>query len=220
MMSDIDQRAVLERLVRERRDDYANLSRLLGRNAAYIQQFIKRGVPRRLAEADRRTLVKYFNIYDVDLGGPVNDETGRKAQDRLRLIPRLDVGASAGAGALSDGEHAVAHIGFDPAWLKRFCGGALDNLSIIRVRGDSMTPTLSDGDDIMVDRGDAATRLRDGVYVLRRDDALMVKRLAINPSSKRLTIRSDNAAYPTWPECKPASVEIIGRVVWAGRKVS
>lgn len=219
-MNDIDQRAVLERLVTERRDEYANLSRLLGRNAAYVQQFIKRGVPRRLAEDDRRALAKYFGVDDVDLGGPSNDAPGRKSQDRLRLIPRLDVGASAGPGALSDNELTIAHIGFDPDWLKRLCGGALDNLSIIKVQGDSMAPTLADGDDIMVDRGDAAPRLRDGIYVLRRDDALMVKRLAVNPSNKRITIRSDNAAYPTWPDCKPASIEVIGRVVWAARKIS
>lgn len=219
-MNDIDQRVVLERLVTERRDDYANLSRLLGRNAAYVQQFIKRGVPRRLAEDDRRTLARYFGVDDVDLGGPPNDAPGRKSQDRLRLIPRLDVGASAGPGTLSDGELTIAHIGFNPDWLKRLCGGALDNLSIIKVQGDSMVPTLADGDDIMVDRGDAASRLRDGIYVLRRDDALMVKRLAVNPANKRITIRSDNAAYPTWPDCKPASIEIIGRVVWAARKIS
>ena len=35
---------------------------------------------------------------------------------------------------------------------------------------------LNAGDDILVDLGDAAERLRDGIYVLRVDDALVVKR--------------------------------------------
>lgn len=70
-MSEIDQRSVVERLIRERRDDYANLSRLLGRNPAYMQQFIKRGIPRKLAEEDRRRLATYFNIDERELGGPV-----------------------------------------------------------------------------------------------------------------------------------------------------
>ncbi len=57
-----DARAELARLIEERREDYAGLSRMLGRNAAYIQQFIKRGVPRRLAEEDRRKLARYFGV--------------------------------------------------------------------------------------------------------------------------------------------------------------
>ena len=47
----MDARQVLERLCHERGQDYASLSRLIGRNSAYIQQFIRRGTPRRLPEA-------------------------------------------------------------------------------------------------------------------------------------------------------------------------
>ncbi len=61
-MGAIDQRAALERLIRERREDYAGLSRLLGRNAAYVQQFIKRGVPRKLDPDDLRLLARYFGV--------------------------------------------------------------------------------------------------------------------------------------------------------------
>ena len=55
-------RAALQRLIEERGEDYAGLSRLLGRNAAYIQQYIKRGNPRKLAEDDRRLLARYFAV--------------------------------------------------------------------------------------------------------------------------------------------------------------
>jgi phage repressor protein C with HTH and peptisase S24 domain len=82
-----------------------------------------------------------------------------------------------------------------------------------------MTPTLADGDDIMVDRSPAGARLHDGIYVLRHEDTLAVKRIAVHPGSKRLTISSDNPAYPTWPDCDPKDIDVIGRVVWAGRKI-
>lgn len=82
-----------------------------------------------------------------------------------------------------------------------------------------MSPTLSEGDDILVDRGDHTERLRDGIYVLRQEEMLVVKRLAINPVSRSVTIKSDNPAYPDWPDCDLATLSIIGRVVWAGRKV-
>jgi len=210
-------RAELERLIIDRREDYASLSRMLGRNSAYIQQFIKRGVPRRLAEEDRRTLARYFDVDEALLGGaasPVPPASG------LVAIPRLDVRASAGPGSFAEGERAVAYLGFDAIFLKQLCGAAPAELSIIRVEGDSMSPTLGNSDDIMVDRSVGGARLHDGIYVLRRDDTLMVKRIAVHPGSRRLTISSDNPSYPTWADCAPDDVQVIGRVIWAGRRIS
>ena len=46
----------------------------------------------------------------------------------------------------------------------------------------------------------------------------MVKRLAGGPSG-RLSVLSDNPAYPAWPDVDGATVAIIGRVVWAGRRL-
>ncbi len=206
-------RAALERLIAERGEDYAGLSRLLGRNPAYIQQYIKRGSPKRLAEQDRHLLARYFGVEESLLGG------AERAAGAMVTVPSLDVDAAAGAGAFDGDERGNGHIAFDPAWLRRVARGAPDQLSIIRVSGDSMAPTLTDGDDILVDQGDGAARLRDGIYVLRIEGALVVKRLAPNPAARTLSIRSDNPAYPGWPDCDPAAVEVVGRVVWAGRRL-
>ena len=213
-MGEEENRAALQRLIEERGEDYAGLSRLLGRNPAYVQQYIRRGSPRRLAETDRRRLARYFGVDEALLGGPA-----AAAGLGLQAVPRLDVGAAAGAGAFDGDERGEAHIAFDPVWLRRLARGAPEQLSIIRVAGDSMVPTLADGDDILVDRGDGPERVRDGVYVIRMDDALVVKRLAVNPAGRTLMIRSDNPAYPSWPDCDPAAVEIVGRVVWTGRRI-
>ena len=62
-------------------------------------------------------------------------------------------------------------------------------------------------------------RLRDGIYVLRADDALVVKRLALHPAGQRVTVQSDNPAYPDWPDCDIGDLHCIGRVIWAGRKI-
>ncbi len=64
-----DARLTLDRLIRERGETYGAISRLLGRNAAYIQQFVKRGTPRKLDEADRRLLARYFGVDERLLGG-------------------------------------------------------------------------------------------------------------------------------------------------------
>ena len=213
-MTDDEARAALRRLIEQRGEDYAGLSRLIGRNPAYVQQYIARGSPRRLAETDRRLLARYFGVDETVLGGPAPAERGTG----MVTVPRLDVGAAAGAGAFDRDERAHGHIAFDPAWLRRIARGAPDRLSIIAVEGDSMALTLADGDDILVDCGDGRERLRDGIYVLRVEGALVVKRLALSPASRRLSIRSDNPAYPGWPDCDLAAVDIVGRVVWAGRR--
>ncbi|HEY0028709.1 MAG TPA: S24 family peptidase [Allosphingosinicella sp.] len=213
-----DPRSLLARLIGERGEDYAGLSRLIGRNPAYVQQYIKRGTPKRLSEEDRRALARYFRIDEALLGGP------EQARERgsLVAVARLDVGASAGPGAEAGEERALGQIAFDEAWLRRMRiggGAAAGRLSLIRVQGDSMVPTLSDGDEILVDRGDGAERLRDGIYVLRIDDALVVKRVARNPAGRGISVRSDNEAYPSWPECDPAAVDVVGRVVWVGHRL-
>src|SRR3546814_11709900 len=86
-------------------------------------------------------------------------------------------------------------------------------------RSCSIAPTLSDGDDILVDGGDAAGRLRDGIYVLRMDDALMVKRIARAPGPGRIAVISDNPHYRSWDGLQIAAVRLVGRVVWTGRRV-
>jgi phage repressor protein C with HTH and peptisase S24 domain len=211
-----DPRLVLERLCIERGEDFAGLSRMLGRNPAYVQQFVRRGVPKRLKEEERRKLARYFSISETLLGGPP-DEPGNS--DGLLSIKRHLVMASAGPGAIVTEEVGKPYFGFDERWLKALTTTAPENLSIVRVEGDSMSPTLNSGDDILVDLGDASARLRDGIYVLRVDDALLVKRLALHPMGRRVTVQSDNPAYPDWPDCDLDEINCIGRVIWAGRKV-
>ncbi|MBO9574260.1 MAG: S24 family peptidase [Sphingobium sp.] len=224
-----DARLNLERLIRERGENFGSISKLLGRNAAYIQQFVRRGTPRKLDEADRHLLARYFGVDERLLGaadsaeprrtepGPSSPRAGADAP-ALCVIPRLGLDASAGPGALDQAEDAAGALAFDPAWV-RALGAKPDMLSIIRVAGESMMPTLGDGDDIMVDRADGPARLRDGIYVLRMDDVLMVKRLALTPRPGRIAIRSDNPLYPAFEDVDPRAVTIVGRVVWAGRRV-
>lgn len=226
-MDSVAIRKRLDELIASRGEDYASLSRRLGRNPTYIQQFVKRGVPRRLSETDRRVLAMHFGIPERLLGGPddkpdhaVVARPGliRRAQDYV-LIPQLDVGASAGSGTQPGDETALAALAFQANWVRTVASGRPEALSVINVQGDSMLPTLADGDHILVDADDRE-RLRDGIYVLRTDDALLVKRLSVNPATRRIAILSDNDAYPSWDDCDPAGLTVIGRVVWVGRRLS
>lgn len=218
-MVDIDPRKELERLIRENGDDFASISNMLGKNPAYIQQYIRRGSPKKLDEQDRRKLAEFYRVNERQLGAPTDSRAGAAKSGRgedLIPIKQWQVGASAGAGSLVDDEIAGS-IAFGPKWLKQL-GADPANLALITVDGDSMEPTLCDGDDIMVDHSAAEARLRDGIYVLRMDDVLLVKRLAVGPSGK-ISIRSDNPQYPDWDDVDVETVNIIGRVVWTGRRL-
>jgi hypothetical protein len=215
-------RIALDRLIVERGENYADLSRLIGRNPAYIQQFIKRGTPRKLDEEDRRVLARYFGVPEQMLGGVASPTVAgaptMRGMPAVIAVPRLALGASAGQGSLDEDERAAGVMAFDARWL-RHLGVRPQRVSIIRVDGESMAPTLNDGDDIMVDHDDDAGRLRDGVYVLRLDGVLMVKRIAMGPRRGWFSVVSDNPHYPDWADIDPALVDIVGRVVWSGRRL-
>ncbi len=215
-MSGSDPREVLKRTAQERREPLSGLSVFIGRSRSYLQQFVERGSPKRLDAKDRELLARYLGIDEELLGGPPSASPERAGAVR---VPRLAVQASAGQGRLVDGEETIGARWFDRAWLRKICRGKPSELSIITVSGDSMAPTLMDGDEVLVDPADAAQSVRDGIYVLRRDDQLMVKRIALTPSAGALAIISDNPAYPTWRDCSPGSVDVLARVVWFAREL-
>ena len=217
----------LDSLIRASRDDdYASISILIGKNHAYIQQFIRRGIPKRLKEEDRRKIARHFNVAEWELGGPL--ETPAPTRSRrgfsdagtagIVLIPCYDVSASAGFGAFVEREWAEEYMPFQSNFLHALTQTPAEKLSIIRVDGDSMAPTLNDGDRILVDT-QARTPGRDGVYVLRSDDVLNVKRLSVNPATGLLSIKSDNPLYDNYFDVDPETVQVIGKVLWAGRNL-
>lgn len=204
-MDPSQQRAALARLASERGESLAALSRLLGRNAAYLQQYLERGSPRLLGEADRAKLARYFGVAEALLGGPAATET--------LTIARLDLAASAGPGALVE-EELAAPLRLDAAFVRRL-GAKPEALSMIAVRGDSMLPTLADGDAILVDTGVRSGG--DGIQVVRHDGVLLVKRLRRDRGNVELV--SDNPAYPPIAVASGDRLEIVGRVVWMSRRL-
>jgi hypothetical protein len=202
-------RLVLQRLCQERGVDFASLSRLIGRNSAYIQQFVRRGTPRRLPERERQMIARHLGVPEHLLGGE------RAASSMSGLVPIASL-RPAGKGS---GEEEGARFAFDRSWLERFGATSVDELAEVEVEGDAMAPTLQPGDEVLVDRSDGAARVRDGLYLLKSDGLLMVKRLTLHPVSRRVTVQSDNPAYADWPDLSLDDLNLVGRVVWAGRQL-
>lgn len=207
-------------LAQERGASLAGLSELLGRNPSYLQQFIRKGSPRKLEEDDRQRLAQFFGVAESELSEAKEKSYGDLPDSALPResqwveVPRIDIGASAGPGALPAGEAAFDAFRFSRRWLaEQGLEGA--QLSAITVEGDSMEPLLNDGDEILVDR--RPLPFRDGIHVVRMGDTLMVKRVA-SAGGGRLSLLSQNLAYPP-VSVAAEDVEIIGRVVWKGGRI-
>lgn len=212
-------RAELLRLAGEHNASLSALSRLIGRNNSYLQQYVRKGSPRKLEEEDRHVLAQFFGVSesvlrDAEDKSYLRTPGGGAALAKLPRegwvdVPRLPLGASAGPGAFGASEVAFDSFRFSAEWLRRN-GLANARLSAIAVQGDSMMPVLSDGDEILVDT--AQNALRDGIHVVRLDDVLMVKRLA-QAAPGRITLLSENPVYPP-VEVSAEDLTIVGRVVW------
>lgn len=201
-------------LSQERGVSLAGLSELIGRNSSYLQQFIRKGSPRRLAEDDRRKLAQFFGVPENELGGAQQTSSVFNSAQSWVTVDRIDLDASAGPGALANDEAPFDTFRFSHRWLVEQ-GLERAKLSAITVAGDSMEPLLNDGDEILVDRSSRA--FRDGIHVVRLGDSLLVKRVA-SSGAGRFTLLSENTAYPP-VEVPAEELEIIGRVVWKGGRL-
>lgn len=142
-----------------------------------------------------------------------------QASDGVVMVPVYDLSLSAGPGAWCDDEPSPAWMEpFDPRWLRRITATSPDRLALVRVAGDSMEPTLHDGDQILLDLS-VSRVTRDGIYGLRIGADLLVKRVTVDPRSGRLAISSDNQIYVAYGDVAQSEIRVVGRVVWLGRRV-
>jgi phage repressor protein C with HTH and peptisase S24 domain len=144
--------------------------------------------------------------------------TREEAGDYVAL-PLLDVSAAAGHGALVTGEKEVDSLVFKRDFLRHELDAAPEDLRLIHVVGESMEPDLRAGDVILVDLRDTRVS-REGIFVLRVGDGLLVKRLQRLPGGE-IEASSSNPRYKPFNvdlKARETGVAIIGRVVWAGRR--
>lgn len=142
----------------------------------------------------------------------------RGAEKELLFISAYDVAAAAGEGIIIDVEYETGKLAFRTDWLRSVTQAAANDLAVITVRGDSMYPTLADGDTILVDLTQHSPS-NDGIYVVRFGEFVLVKRLLIDPVRHLVTITCDNANYPPLEPVPPEDVDVAGRVIWLGRRL-
>lgn len=136
-----------------------------------------------------------------------------KVPNDFVTIPLVNSRISAGAGLLPQ-EGVESCMCFRKDWIGR--KGDAQNMSLIRVSGDSMEPTLSTGDIVLIDH--SRNFINDfGMYAISVDDSILIKRL--QPFSGKVQIISDNSKYP--PIIVDAQDLIInGKALWYAHDLS
>lgn len=168
----MEPREALDGLISERGETYASISRLLGRNSAYIQQFIKRGSPARLDQSDIALLALHFDVPVEMLGGKEGPTVGQRS---IVKVPLLN-----GTGNDSRSQWRLV----DAAWLGRLCDQPA-SVAILPIVGEAMEPTLRNGDEVMISRVRFQESVREGLYAIRGSTEIFVRRIAIDPTKNR-----------------------------------
>jgi phage repressor protein C with HTH and peptisase S24 domain len=142
--------------------------------------------------------------------------------DTIVNFPNYDVQLSAGAGAYPNRDLIKKTVSIPKDILPLDVLGHEKYVYALTVRGDSMQPSLDDGDLVLV-RTDVESIKSGAIYAIRIDNSLLVKRLRLKTNGN-VEVVSDNPSYST-DELKAAEIrqmirdggtpaKIIGRVVW------
>jgi phage repressor protein C with HTH and peptisase S24 domain len=173
--------------------------------------------------ADARSLARLAQRFDCSLMWlltGLSEESGDELTAMHNLgyapVPVRDITASAGAGLTALDSEPLLHIGFNRDWLKGIIGNA-DDASILRIKGDSMEPELKSGDYIMCNPSDAGSRIRDGIYILRLNDQLLVKRVRMTGKGVAELLSTNPAYAPIQVMLADDDFTPVGRVVWSSR---
>jgi len=152
----------------------------------------------------------------------ITDKLLQSPNDDL-FIPISDATASMGNGnAVLSHEIVIGHLKVSRQWIRNTLSiSKPDNLAVITAFGDSMAPTFSDGDTLLIDRGVNEMKV-DAVYVIAMNDELFVKRVQRRMDGA-LVIKSDNPLYDPYvvENGDKNELEVLGRVawVWNGKKL-
>lgn len=146
--------------------------------------------------------------------------------DHQVIVPRFDVRAAAGSGALVLTENVSSYFTVDREWLRRALpswAGSNAVVGILDGAGDSMEPTIRDGDLVMAVQDPPASAIdRGGVFVVLHHDHLRIKRLQIEMRSGDISLISDNPRYAV--ETVPFNriefdLHVLAQVFFAGGRL-
>lgn len=135
----------------------------------------------------------------------------------LAFLPEVDIGYSMGGGSVIEAYEQTGVVPFSRTWLRSVMTGTVGDLFVARGDGDSMEPTLKDGDIVLIDTAQKTIRHQDRIWAVAYGELGMIKRVRRTPAGTYLLL-SDNHTVPP-VECHDEEMQVIGRVCWIGRRI-
>ncbi|KAF0111568.1 MAG: hypothetical protein FD163_2514 [Hyphomonadaceae bacterium] len=165
------------------------------------------------------TSVEYLTDQTNDPNlGAIPTPTAESISEQLDAvsITEIDLKFGMGGGAYFDGPVEANQIVFSRSWIANFTKAAPDKLFFARGMGDSMSPTIHDGDIVLIDTSQDVPRMSDQIWAITYYSTGMIKRLRASENGYK--ILSDNQNVP--PEtASDGELSIIGRVIAIVRRV-
>ncbi len=138
-----------------------------------------------------------------------------KIQGHFDFVPMAEAKLNAGGGHVVMTEQYGELYAFRKDWLKKVATSA-HNIVLMMVEGESMTPTISDGDTVMIDMG--RTRIKSGsIFAIGIEDTIIIKRLEYLVNGK-IRIISDNRQEYAPYDADNKEIRIIGEVIWCAKQ--
>lgn len=150
--------------------------------------------------------------------GAREDESALAQQAKemgLSLIPELELGYSMGGGSIFSDYNRRGVMPFQRDWLRSLMRGTFADLFVARGAGDSMTPTLLDGDIVLIDTSQKRIDQQDRIWALSYGDLGMIKRVRRLPGGNYRVMSDNPSVSPI--EATDDEMHVVGRVVWIGR---
>ena len=178
-----------------------------------------------------RKILGYIGRTEADLYGGGNDVsaqvTGEKqdgftledlaAEHGIVFLEELDLALGMGATFLDGTAEVKGLVPFKEEWLRSLFGVSMGHLKVVRGRGDSMQPTIMDGDIVIVDMSQRRIDDQDRIWAIAYGELGMIRRVRVT-SRGTWVLAPDNAVLRT-EEVGDGEAHIMGRVVWIGRSI-
>lgn len=169
--------------------------------------------------ADRLGVPVRWLMVGGDLEHGAGEDEGALAQQAkemgLSLIPELELGYSMGGGSIFHDYTRRGVVPFQRDWLRGLMRGTFADLFVARGSGDSMTPTLLDGDIVLIDTSQKRIDQQDRIWALSYGDLGMIKRVRRLPGGNYRVMSDNPSVSPI--EATDDEMHVVGRVVWIGR---
>ena len=185
------------------------LAGLLGIEPAAITLAKSRGVPKSWG----LSIAAAFGVNPVWLktgSGPVY----QNEQASTVLVPKVAARACAGGGSFELSDMIVDELPFDRSWLSK--KGNPGRMVAMEVIGDSMSPELEPGDNILIDQSQIQVA-DNNLYVVGLADSIQVKRVQIRPGLVVLFSTNQRYSPVSLQGDEIDTLRVIGRVLWSSR---